>query len=274
MLLFGFQANLTPLDPDVMALKPHSADAQIAARWRELLADAAIADPANARRLQDPLSLRNAVQVRGTLESALTFAEGLLSTEINASSDNPAVLTAREAVMSTGNYHTPHVTLACDTAMRGLVGESSMILGRVSKMMSDQLTDLPRFLAAPEGGENGFAPMMKLAESLHAEIVQRAQPVPQWPSVSAVGVEDALTHSMTASLQLTDVARLYETMVAIELMTGAQASELRGTPMPKELQSAFACLRAKSALLAEPRTMTHEVEEVADLISRGVVSGN
>ena len=67
----GFRANLSPLDPRVVAARPAPGQAWAAAGLRELLAGGALTEPGAARRLQDPISLRCASQIHGSLRAAL-----------------------------------------------------------------------------------------------------------------------------------------------------------------------------------------------------------
>ena len=65
----GFRANLSPLDPRVVAARPAPGQAWAAAGLRSLLADGALTEPDAARRLQDPLSFRCASQIHGSLHA-------------------------------------------------------------------------------------------------------------------------------------------------------------------------------------------------------------
>ncbi|MEM6904328.1 MAG: aromatic amino acid lyase, partial [Pseudomonadota bacterium] len=63
--LEGFRGNLTPLDPDILALSPKPGEAAAAAAFWSWLEGTTLTEPAGSaggpRRLQDPLSLRNLV---------------------------------------------------------------------------------------------------------------------------------------------------------------------------------------------------------------------
>ena len=63
----GFRANLSPLDPRIVAARPAPGQAWSAAGLRALLAGGSLTAPGAARRLQDPLSFRCASQIHGSL---------------------------------------------------------------------------------------------------------------------------------------------------------------------------------------------------------------
>jgi histidine ammonia-lyase len=266
--LLAFQANLTPMVDAVLALKPHPGDRATAERLRALLAGEAICDPANARRLQDPVSLRNAPQILGAAHDALDYARRTVTVEINAAGDNPAVLPESGEVLSTGNYHTPHLTLACETAARALAGVAVSSLGRLVKLCTERLSGLPQYLADPEVGTNGFAPPMKLAESLLAGIQHAAQPTAPWPSVNADGVEDCLTNAMLAAGNLARVVELSRRLTALEALAAAQACDLRGTPPTGPLAALYTDIRALSPRIRESRPLAAEIEALATYFGR------
>ena len=68
--------------------------------------------PGAARRLQDPLSIRNIPQVYGAFAAALAHAREAVEVEINAAADSPGVVVARGEIASHGGYLTPHLMIA------------------------------------------------------------------------------------------------------------------------------------------------------------------
>lgn len=263
---FAFGGNVTPLDPSVLKLKPHSHDARVAGRFLTLLEGSPLADPANARRLQDPISIRNAVQVLGSAERSLAEAADVMTTELNAASDNPAVLVDEGRVVSTGNYHTPHLTLACDYAGRGLAATATLSTARIARLCTERLTGLPQYLADPEVGTNGFAPLLKLAESLLGGIQHLTQPTAVWPSINADGVEDGLTLALLSASNFMEAASLSRRITALEALVAAQACDLRGAKLPHRLSDLHEAIRAVSPRIRESRPLADDIERVAEAI--------
>lgn len=262
----AFGGNVTPMDSAVLALKPHSHDARVAGRMRALLDGSDLLDPANARRLQDPISIRNAVQVLGAAERSLAEAAEVVTIEMNASSDNPAVLVDADRVVSTGNYHTPHLALTCDYAARGLAAAATLSVARIAKLCSERLTGLPQYLADPEVGTNGFAPLLKLAESLLGGLQHLAQPTALWPSINADGVEDGLTLAFQSARNFREAAKLGRRITALEALAAAQACDLRGRDLPHRLSELQAAIRAVSPRIRESRPLAEDIEKVVEVI--------
>lgn len=261
--LLGFGANVTPMAEAVIALKPHAGDVATARRLLDLLEGEAIRDPARARRLQDPVSLRNAPQILGAARDALDYAQNTVGVELNAAGDNPAVLPETGDILSTGNYLTPHLTLACETLARALAGVAVASVGRLAKLCTERISGLPQYLADPDVGTNGFAPLMKLSESLLAGIQHAAQPLALWPSVNADGVEDCLTNAVQAARNLDRVVDLSLKLTALEALGAAQACDLRGVSPSGPLTGLYGDIRAISPRIRDSRPLGAEIESLA-----------
>ena len=226
--LEGFGANLSVFDEKILSLRPQPGQAEAAAEIVNLLEGSRLFSPGQARRLQDPISFRNIAQVHGSVSASIRFAREAAEAEINGAGDNPAVNMASGVVQSTGAYHTPHLTVAVETQTRALAHLAALQVARISKLLSARFTGLPLFLAKPGANSNGFAPVMKIAEALYAEIQHLAFPAPVWPSVNADGVEDGLTNAPLAAKNAVALIGKLRFLTAIELIVATQAVELRG----------------------------------------------
>ncbi len=276
----GFRANLSPLDPAGLALRPQAGQAEAAAGLRALLAGSGLEAPGAARRLQDPLSFRTLPQTHGAGFAALAVAAAAAQDEINGASDNPAVLLDESGsgsgrVVSTGAFQTPWLTVALEGLSRALAQVAQLLVARLAKLLAERFTGLPLFLARPGADSNGFAPLMKLAEALLAELLQAAQPVPLWPSVNAEGVEDALTNAPLAARQGLRLLEAFERLLAIEALVAAQAVELRGCAdsLSPALAPLLPGIRRHAAPLAEDRPLAAEVEALAAAFREGALVG-
>ncbi|WP_298853169.1 aromatic amino acid lyase [uncultured Ruegeria sp.] len=268
MSMEAFRANTGPLDREILLLSPH--DAHIAAgeglRWR--LAGGALTDPDQARRLQDPLSFRNVVQIHGTVRSALDRVLNCAEAEMNSPTDNPVALADAEKIMSCGAYFSSEITSVTEALNRSFVPMAMTQLARVSKLLNPELSGLPSFLAKPNSASNGFAPVMKVAEALVAELAHAAQLTPIWPSVNANGIEDCLTNSPASVAALNKITGHLSTLAAIELIVACQAVELRETSskLGPFLGDVKTHIRDVSPPLDVDRPLAKEIEEVTKII--------
>ncbi|WP_206540106.1 aromatic amino acid lyase [Leisingera sp. ANG-Vp] len=266
----GFRANTGPLAPSVLMVKPYPGQLQAAEGLRRRLAGGALFEPGQARRLQDPLSFRNIAQIHGTTGMALARAVECLEVEINSSSDNPVAFADSGGMTSCGAYFTAEITSVIETLNRALVPLAMAQLARVAKLLNPEFSGLPNFLAMPDSASNGFAPVMKAAEALVAELAHAAQPVPIWPSLNANGVEDCLTGSPAAAKALLRITAHLQRLTAIELLAACQAVELRGDAgsLGCFLSDACAHIRKISPALTEDRPLGEDIEQLAEAVAQ------
>lgn len=264
----GFMANITALSSLSSDLRPQQGQKAAADQLTRLLAGSAISNTANARRLQDPLSIRNVPQVHGAVFATIELAEQTAVNEMNGASDNPLVDIENEKIISCGAYYTPLATLSAQAVSQSLSHMAVCQLARMSKLLSPALSGLPQFLAKPGSNSNGFAPLMKIAESALAELIHAASQVSVWPSINADGVEDIQCHSMTAISALGAVIEKAETLTAIELLVACQARELRRpNPASTKLDQYATEVRAYVEPLEQDRPLANDVMRLATAVS-------
>lgn len=266
--LEGFRATLAPLDPRALAAKPLPGQQAAAADLRRRLEGSALWKAGAARRLQDPLSLRNVAQIHGAAQRALAQAEEVVTIEINGASDNPVVDAEAGEVLPTGAYYTAELALGCEAASRALLGLAMAQVARIAKLLDPRFSDLPPFLARPATDSNGFAPLMKTAEALVAEIAHAAQPPAIWPSLNAMGVEDTLSTGPVAARALGEVAEHVARLTALELIVAAQAVDMRecAGALGPAMADCHARVRALSRPLEEDRPLTDDLKRVMQAV--------
>ncbi|WP_234444292.1 HAL/PAL/TAL family ammonia-lyase [Streptomyces sp. NRRL F-525] len=232
----GFRANTSPLDARVLALRPAPGQSRAAAELLALLDGGELTDPRNARRVQDPVSLRCAAQMHGAGYAALDFADAALAPELNGCGDNPVVLTGvgdnpevpggTSEIVSSGNFHTPALALAFDTLALALTQTAAISAERMRRLLDPNVSGLPANLS-PYGPErSGFAPLVKTAQALVAEIRMLAVPVCVDPRQGADAVEDDSTNAALGARRLTTMLGRLRQLLAVEAVVAAQAVDL------------------------------------------------
>jgi len=267
----GFRANLSPLDPRVVAARPAPGQDWSATDLRALLADGALEQAGAARRLQDPLSFRCASQIHGSLHTALGLVQAALAPELSGAADNPLVLSADAEVLSTGNFHVPALALALDATAIAVAQVASAITERIARLSTERLSGLPTALVADDATRSGAAPLGKTAQALTLEIRHLAAPLAIHAGVGADGVEDDSTGAAQAALRLRDSVHRLELLAAAELLVAAQAVELAAVArLGRGTAAAHACVRELVAPLGEDRPLGPDVERLArDALASG-----
>jgi histidine ammonia-lyase len=262
----GLRANPGPLLPEVSTARPAPGQADAAMLLRRFLTGSALWRKGVSRAVQDPLSFRCVAPVHGAALAAFDFLRAAIVPELNAAADNPLVLAESSRILSTGNFHTGALALACDTLALALVPVADLAAGRTMKLMLPEASGLAKFLTPIGGNRAGFAPVQKTIAALRAECRHRANPASLDFTPVANGVED---HSPQTPLTLRKAAELCHALrrlVAIELMVAAQAIDLSDPPpvLGAPLAAAHGAIRARVARLDDDRSLGGEIEVLAE----------
>jgi histidine ammonia-lyase len=229
--LDGFAANPTLIHPAIGRVRPYPGIVATLARLAGLLEGSAIHEPGVPRNLQDPLSFRNLPQVQGACRDALAHVTSVLALELNASQGNPIVVPDEDRVVSIANFEILPLAAALDYLRIVLASALSVATERIVKSLYTPWSGLPTGLA-PDGdtAHAGLTYLSLAAQSLAVEARLLAAPVSfELASTShAEGIEDRTTMAPLAARRLAEMVELGAAIVAIELVVGAQALELRG----------------------------------------------
>ncbi len=265
MTMEAMRANLSPINESVIAVGMHEAHTRTAAHLRNLLEGSSLNNPLKAAKIQDPLSIRNIVQIHGTLLTALTRARSTVNAELNTVTDNPVVDFQNSCMVSSGAYLSSELALCIDSVARALDMAVVALLARLSKLISEKYSGLPVFLSSPGAHSNGFAPVMKIAESLVSRIKHNLMPVPIWPSVNADGVEDVLSNAFERSRTVLEALGYCRKLVSIEMIMSAQALELSGrlAASPAPVHQLYHYVRNTVPTLEDDRPMAMDIENLA-----------
>ena len=266
----AFRANLSPLDPRVQAARPARGQNAIAARLGALLAGSSLWQPGAARRVQDPLSLRCVSQVHGAALAALCLARDDVELELNCAADSPLVLPDTQEMLSNGNFHIPALAIAYDALGLALTQVAMLCVQRCQRLYSPAFSGLPLQLTTRGPEHSGFATIQKTLAALYNEIRHLANPA----SLDCVPVSEAVEdHAPMAPYVIAKTAAmapLLRHLAAIELLSAAQAADLRGLP-PADLgrgtRAAYHAVRARVRKLDEDRPLGPDVEAIDALLA-------
>lgn len=261
----GFRANLSPLDPRVVAARPAPGQAWAAEGLRALLAGGELTEPGAARRLQDPLSFRCASQIHGALRVALDLLSDAVLAELTGAADNPLVLAEDDEILSTGNFHVPALALALDSVAVALAQVAAPIAQRYGRLRTTRLSGLPQNLTSESAGiRSGFGPLGKTADALVTEIRHAAAPFAVHPTVGADGVEDDSTAAVPAALRVHDQLAHLRRLIALELVVAAQAVTLAAPGrLGDGTAAAYATVREYVEELGEDRPLGPDIERLS-----------
>lgn len=271
MSLEAVRGSPDPFDPRIHDARPHPHQQRSAALLRELLADSAIRESHrdNDPRVQDAYSLRCTPQVLGAVGEGLAFAERLVTTELNAATDNPLVIDGD--VLSGGNFHGQPIALALDVIGIVLATLAGLAERRLERIVNPDLSSgLPAFLARDPGLESGFMTPQIAAAALVAECRVLATPASVQSVPTEGNQEDVVPMGMTAAWKADRILANAARIVAIELLAGAQGLEyLKPLEPGRGVARTFAAVRRVVPPLVADRPLSQDIERTA----AGVRSG-
>lgn len=269
--LEAYRAALAPLDPETLALRPLPGHGWVSQRMAAWLEGSWLWQPRAARRLQDPLSLRCILPVYGAAESARSETMALIETELRSSTDNPAVLTNTDSINPNAHFDTTALALAFERQAAALARVAALTTARIVQHLRPQSSDLPRFLAnRPE--EAGYAPILKTATALTAEIQRGAFPQPPVLLATADGVEDYASCAPAAIESVREILPRLRRLVAIELLVASRALDLRGeVEIAPPLRRLHGQVRQRVAPLERDRPAAPDINAVLEMIESGEV---
>jgi histidine ammonia-lyase len=228
------------------------------------------ADHANCDRVQDPYSLRCAPQVHGAIKEELDQCREILERELNSSTDNPLIFADDKESLSGGNFHAIYTARVNDRLASALATLSNISERRISHMMSLESNRLFPFLIK----EGGFNSGLMMAQVTAASLVSESKALSYPASVDSIPTsddkEDHVSMGPIAGKKLMSILENTKYVLAIEIMSGCQALDLR-RPLKtsSSLENVFAKVRRVSAYVERDRILHNDIVAIAELIDSG-----
>ncbi len=244
MSLEALQGSIAPFDSRIHAIRPHPGHGVVASNVRFLLQASEILEShRNCGKVQDPYCLRCVPQVHGASRDALNYASGVLETEINGVTDNPLVFEAGD-IVSGGNFHGQPLALALDFAAIALAEYASISERRIYLLLEGH-DGLPKLLMRETGLNSGFMIPQYTAAALVSENKVLCHPASVDSVPTSLGQEDHVSMGSISAVKLLAVLKNVETVLAIELLTAAQALDYRSPLRPgRGVESAHQRIRS------------------------------
>jgi len=274
MSLEALKGTVRAFDARIQAMRPHPGQERSAANLRQLLADSPLAlSHKDCGKVQDPYSLRCMPQVHGATRDVLDYCASVLTRECNAATDNPLAFEVGDGVelLSGGNFHGQPVAFAADFLGIALAELANISERRIEQLVNPALSSgLPPFLAPDSGLNSGFMIAQVTAAALVSENKVLAHPASVDSIPSSANREDHVSMGTIAARKARQIVEHVETVLAIELLCGAQGLELR-RPLRSSpgVEAAYAVVRTVAAPLTEDRIFHKDISAVAALISDG-----
>ncbi|MCY7329269.1 MAG: histidine ammonia-lyase [Saprospiraceae bacterium] len=238
----GFNCNMQPFHEAIQRIRPHKGQVDTAAALRQHLAGSTIATAA-AKEIQDPYSFRCIPQVHGATKDSFEHVLNVFLQEINSVTDNPNIFPGEDLIVSGGNFHGQPLALTLDFLAIAMSELANISERRTYQLISGQ-RGLPMFLVKEAGLHSGFMIPQYTAAGIVSENKQLCTPASVDSISSSNNQEDHVSMGANAATKLLRVINNVEKVLAIELLTAAQALEFRRPAMSSPIiEETFAAFR-------------------------------
>ena len=275
MSLEGLRGTPDAFDVAIQRARPHPGQQQSAARLRALLARSEIRESHrhDDPRVQDAYSLRCMPQVHGAARQGLAYVRQVLEVEINSATDNPLIFADEERTLSGGNFHGQPIAQVLDLLAIVCADVASISERRTARLLDPTLSGLPAFLTTDPGVNSGLMMVQIVAASLVTELKLRATPASVDSIPTDNNKEDHVSMGVAAALKARDSVRLLETVLALELLAGAQALEFLKPLRPGAgVEVAYDRIRTFVEPLGRDRVLGPDIAAIEQLVRAGEFS--
>ncbi|MBX2965866.1 MAG: histidine ammonia-lyase [Cyclobacteriaceae bacterium] len=263
--LDAFDGRIEPFLSQVHAIRPQHGQGKVAQEIAELLQDSELIRQPK-KHVQDPYSFRCIPQVHGASWDAAEHVGHIILTEVNSVTDNPLIFPDDDLIISGGNFHGQPLALSLDY-LAIAVAE----LGNISERRTYQLIsgsrNLPNYLVANPGINSGMMIPQYTAASLVSQNKQLCTPASVDSIVSSNGQEDHVSMGANAATKAYRVVNNAYTILAIELITAAQAIHFR-RPLKSSavLESLLHTFREHVPFVEEDRVLHQDIVKAEEFI--------
>lgn len=237
----AFDCISGPLHPNIQKIRGHKGQASTAAIITKYLQDSEVALQ-EKEQVQDPYSFRCVPQVHGATKDVFDNVLNVFLTEINSVTDNPNIFPDEDLIVSGGNFHGQPLALHLDFLSIAMSELANISERRIYQLISGQ-RNLPLFLVQDAGLNSGFMIPQYTAAGIVSENKQLCTPASVDSISSSNNQEDHVSMGANAATKCLRVVNNVERILAIELLSAAQAFDfrrpLKTSPILEDLFTAF-----------------------------------
>jgi histidine ammonia-lyase len=271
MSLEALQGSAVPFDERIHAIRPHHGQQLVATNIRKLLEGSEImASHRHCGKVQDPYSLRCVPQVHGASRDALSYSRQCIEIELNSVTDNPLVFEDGD-ILSGGNFHGQPLALAMDFAAIALA-ELGSISERRTYLLLEGHDGLPKLLMHDTGVNSGFMIPQYTAAALVSENKILCHPASVDSIPTSLGQEDHVSMGSISAFKLLSVLRNVERVLAVELLTSAQALDFRSAFLPGHgVAIAHKTLRREIRHAEQDYEVRNDLDQCVEILRSGAL---
>jgi len=261
--------------PALHTVAGQAGQCQVAARILSLVAGSQLVD-STPERVQDAYSLRCTPQVLGPILDTVAFVRQRFSAAINAATDNPLIFPTPQGgfqALSGGNFHGQGPAMWLDFLGIALAEVADIAERRSFRLLTPELSSgLPAMLALNSGLEGGLMMLQYTAAALVSDNKTLAHPDSVDSIPSCANQEDHVSMGANAARHTLEILDNVSHVLAIELLTAAQAIDLRPNGparLGRGTHRAYTSIRNRVPFQAHDRQADTDIEALVQLIHSG-----
>ncbi|SIS81206.1 histidine ammonia-lyase [Zobellia uliginosa] len=272
MMIEGLQGSVKPFFNELHALRPYKGNIHVAKRIKRLLKGSEILeDHIDCERVQDPYSLRCIPQVHGASRNAWLHLKELTEIELNSVTDNPLIINEKLTI-SGGNFHGQPLAMALDYVCLAASEIGNISDRRIYLALKGNSPGVPKLLMEDTGINSGYMILQYTTAALASENKGLCFPSSADSIPTSLGQEDHVSMGSIGGRKALQVIGNIEKILAIELLTAAQAFEFR-----KPLKSGIFLdeihkeIRKKVAFAEKDRVFADDIQKGIEMIKNQTI---
>lgn len=246
-----------------------------AATIRRLIKGSSLID-AEEEKVHDAYSLRCIPQVLGPAQDALVFITQRMTAALRAAADNPLIFIDESGagqLISGGNFHGQGPALWLDFLGIALAEVGSIAERRIFRLLTPELSGgLPAMLVSGSGLNSGLMMPQYTAAALVSDNKTLAHPDSVDSIPSSGNQEDHVSMGANAARHAREILDNLRQILAIELLTAAQAIDLRPhgpARLGEGTHLAYRMIREGVPTISQDRPLSPDIDYLAELIAGG-----
>ncbi len=262
--LDAYDGRIEPFDELVQQVRPHRGQIETASFIKDILEGSELLAQ-EKKHVQDPYSFRCIPQVHGASKDAVAYVQRTIINEINAVTDNPLIFPDEDRIISGGNFHGQPLALSLDMLAIAM-SEIANISERRTYQLIGGKRNLPAFLVKNPGLNSGLMIPQYASASAVSQNKQLSTPASVDSIESSNGQEDHVSMGANAATKAYSVINNVQKVLAIELLTAAQALDFRNQKTSPFLQSFIKAYREDVSFIEEDRMLQADINKSIDFI--------
>ncbi|WP_299439384.1 histidine ammonia-lyase [uncultured Aquimarina sp.] len=272
MMIEGLQGSVKPFYNELHELRPFKGNIHVASRVKSFLKGSEIMeDHIDCDRVQDPYSLRCIPQVHGASRNAWLHLKELVEIELNSVTDNPIIID-EELTISGGSFHGQPLAMAIDYACLAASEVGNISDRRIYLALEGNSPGVPKLLMEDTGINSGYMILQYTTAALASENKGLCFPSSADSIPTSLGQEDHVSMGSIGGRKALRVIENVEKILAIELLTAAQAFEFR-KPMKSGaiLDEIHKTIRKEVSFAEKDRVFSDDIEKGIGIIKNKTI---